>query len=159
MASPLRSHERLGRSPINQHRLGPVDAAAPAAAAGPEYTEYGIKLFPGYRLSVKLPRRSSSRSSSTSDNHNNNDDSGIDFRPRSADRGRRGGTRRAASSGSAARRRQSRASSVSASSVADSLRLLDLDSNAGSRRPVVVQPQQQQSQAGTRSANWEFEVF
>lgn len=99
----------------------------------PEFTEFGIKIHK-LRLTVKVQKRASSASSTSRSGSTSSDD-----------RVRRGYT--------AHQSRRSRTTSSSTSSIADSLRHLDLDSHAGSRRPIV------QDSSGTRIANWEFQGF
>ena len=97
----------------------------------PEYTEFGIKIHK-LRLTLKVHKRQQQgdppRPVSTSDIY--------------AEPVRRNTRRRA---------RSTRTNST-ASSLADSLRQLDLDPQAGSRRPC-------QEKGSTRLANWEFQGF
>ena len=100
----------------------------------PEYTEFGIKIHK-LRLTLKVQKhqqpqqqQSPQRPASSQDVY--------------AEPVRRNTRRRA---------RSTRTNST-ASSLADSLKQLDLDPSAGSRRPC-------QERGPTRSANWEFEGF
>ena len=116
----------------------------------PEYTEFGIKIHK-LRLTLKVQKRSNSANGGQLQQPLNNE---IEPRLRPQ-------PRRRSSEDNRGGRRRSRASSTSSSIAADSLRMLDLDSNAGSRRPVVhghSTVSSGQRSSGTRLANWEFQV-
>lgn len=93
----------------------------------PEYTEFGIK-FHKLRVTFKVQRRSSSTEAE------------------GRGRGGRGGR---------GRREERVARDRAHSTGGDSLRLLNLDTTAGSRRPIVHDGS---GNSGARLANWEFEV-
>ena len=95
----------------------------------PEYTEFGIKIHK-LRLTLKVQKRSTSEAG-------------------------RGGRGRLGSSNSSSAGEVRSVRSRASSTGGDSLRMLDLDSNAGSRRPVDGG---QVRASGTRLANFEFEV-
>ena len=158
MEEPSRQRQQRPPQPL------PRGATAAAAAAtglpllplnDPEFTEFGIKIHK-LRLTLKVSRRRASSASSTSsrrssiaasDTSDLNTSTGqtpIRMRPRSQPR-------------------RPRVNS-SASNLSDSLRLLDLDSNAGSRRPIglATSPPPANysgSGGGSRVANWEFQGF
>jgi hypothetical protein len=89
----------------------------------PEYTEFGIKIHK-FRLTFKVQKHPNQQQpqDETADDPD---------RPGRANISRQNST---------------------ASSVADSLRLLDLDPSARSRRPLYPE-------SATRTANWEFQGF
>lgn len=91
----------------------------------PEYTEFGIKIHK-FRLTFKVQKHPHQQQ------HQQQQNETEDQEPRP-------------------QRTISRHNST-ASSVADSLRLLDLDTTARSRRPLC-------QEGGTRTANWEFQGF
>ena len=91
----------------------------------PEYTEFGIKIHK-FRLTFKVQKHPHQQ-------QNRPQDEGEDQEgPQRSTISRHNST---------------------ASSVADSLRMLDLDTSARSRRPLSCQ------EAATRTANWEFQGF
>ena len=100
----------------------------------PEYTEFGIKIHK-FRLTLKVNKRQQGQQTEHPPRPVSSQD--VYSEPQ------RRNTRR--------RARSTRTNST-ASSLADSLRLLDLDPSAGSRRPC-------QEKGSTRLANWEYQGF
>ena len=98
----------------------------------PEYTEYGFKIHK-LRLTLKVNNR-----------HRQQEDPP---RPASSSELYSEPVRR-----NTRRRARSTRTNSTASSLTDSLRQLDLDPVAGSRKPC-------QEKASTKSANWEFQGF
>ncbi len=165
----------------NNGALSPRPAGAPGVIhrrnplANPDYTEFGIKIHK-LRLTLKVQRRASSCSNRSSNSGNSiNVDPGTHDRhgrPRlgSEDRSR---TARARQQQQQQQQQQQRSHprrrprpTSTTSSMIDSLKNLDLDSEAGSRRPVVqdvidgaaMSSSSSRGGAGTRVANWEFQV-
>lgn len=103
------------------------NSGVPGNHDNPDYTEFGIKINK-FRFTLKVHKRASSAGSTTGSVADSSERGSVDsvsdhysrvrMRHSAAARGR-----------SAARPR----ASSSSSSIADSLRLLDLDNNAGSR--------------------------
>ena len=166
------------------YRRNPAGGAA--AQQHPDYTEFGIKIHK-LRFTLKVQRRASSCSNGRIGHHSHGHSHGHSHSHRGSvnvDPGRtdRHGRPRLGSEDRSrvARARQQqqqqqqqqaprRPRPASSSSLADSLRNLDLDSNAGSRRPVVQDctdgaamssstSSSSRGGAGTRMANWEFQV-
>ncbi len=114
----------------------------------PEYTEFGIKIHK-LRLTLKVQKRASSAGSAERPQQQQLPPP----TPNEADT--------AAAAAAAARRRRNRrprshsraSTSTSSASLSESIKLLDLDPSAGSRRPVSV------VSGGGRLANWEFQGF
>jgi hypothetical protein len=95
----------------------------------PEYTEFGIKIHK-FRLTFKVQKHPHQQQNRANGDADGDGDADAE-RPQRSTISRHNST---------------------ASSVADSLRLLDLDTSARSRRPLCPE-------AATRTANWEFQGF
>ncbi len=168
-------------------RRGARPGGAPGGANNPDYTEFGIKIHK-LRLTLKVQRRASSCSNGSGIRQQQqqqlNNSGGINVDPGHTDRHGRirlGSEERSRAARARTLQQQQqhrqprprpRPRPVSSSSLADdqSLRNLDLDSNAGSRRPVVrgspagrdspdgAAASTTRGGAGTRVSNWEFQV-
>ncbi len=167
-SSPFVRLRRRLQIASERRRVNTVRFVIMARRADPDYTEFGIKIHK-LRLTLKVQKRASS-ATPVQQNHHQAVIADAQTRQR---RGRSIGDQRVRQQvqqqPASERRPQSRGrhrgrprtgSSVSSSgaSIADSLRLLDLDANAGSRRPVVQDNGNIPSNSGTRVANWEFQV-
>ena len=126
----------------------------------PDYTEFGIKIHK-LRLTLKVQKRASSAGNQQHQltDHQRQRRSRSSVQDHRRQQQQQQQHQQAVAASVQSRRPQSRGrhrrragSSVSATSIVDSLRMLDLDSNAGSRKPI-------QENSGTRVANWEFQGF
>ncbi len=167
-------------------RPGGAPGGGPGGANNTDYTEFGIKIHK-LRLTLKVQRRASSCSNGSGIRQQQqqqlNSSGGINVDPGHTDRHGRirlGSEERSRAARARTQQQQQhrqprprpRPRPVSSSSLADdqSLRNLDLDSNAGSRRPVVrgspagrdspdgAAASTTRGGAGTRVSNWEFQV-